>query len=48
MLNILENFDIAGMGFGSPEYMHLFIEAKKLAFEDRANIISIPHLTNYR
>ncbi|MBT4410099.1 MAG: gamma-glutamyltransferase [Bacteroidetes bacterium] len=36
MLNILEGYDIAGMGFGSVEYMHLFIEAKKLAFEDRA------------
>lgn len=36
MLNILEGYDIAEMGFGSSEYMHLFIEAKKLAFEDRA------------
>ena len=42
MLNILENFDIAGMGFGSPEYMHLFIEAKKLAFEDRAKFYADP------
>lgn len=40
MLNILENYDIASMGFGSPEYMHLFIEAKKLAFEDRAKYYS--------
>ncbi len=40
MLNILENYDIANMGFGSPEYMHLFIEAKKLAFEDRAKYYS--------
>lgn len=42
MLNILENYDIAEMGFGSPEYMHLFIEAKKLAFEDRAKFYSDP------
>ena len=42
MLNILENFDIADMGFGSPEYMHLFIEAKKLAYEDRAKYYSDP------
>ncbi|WP_372948939.1 gamma-glutamyltransferase [Mariniphaga sp.] len=42
MLNILENFDIGSMGFGSPEYMHLFIEAKKLAFEDRAKFYSDP------
>lgn len=40
MLNILENYDIASMGFGSDEYMHLFIEAKKLAFEDRAKFYS--------
>ncbi|MEM6264110.1 MAG: gamma-glutamyltransferase [Bacteroidota bacterium] len=36
MLNILEAYDIRSMGFGSKEYLHLFIEAKKLAFEDRA------------
>jgi gamma-glutamyltranspeptidase/glutathione hydrolase len=42
MLNILENYDIAEMGFGSPKYMHLFIEAKKLAFEDRAKYYSDP------
>lgn len=42
MLNILENFDIGSMGFGSPEYMHLFIEAKKLAFEDRAKFYADP------
>ena len=42
MLNILENFNIAKMGFGSPEYIHLFTEAKKLAFEDRAKYYSDP------
>jgi gamma-glutamyltranspeptidase / glutathione hydrolase len=36
ILNILEGFDIAGMGFGSREYIHTFLEAKKLAFEDRS------------
>ncbi len=36
ILNILEGFDIASMGLYSPDYVHLFIEAKKLAFEDRA------------
>ena len=36
ILNILETFDVAGMGFGSTAYVHTFLEAKKLAFEDRA------------
>ena len=48
ILNILENYDIRNMGFDSVEYIHLFVEAKKLAFEDRAkyyadsNFSSIP------
>ncbi len=37
ILNILEGYDIASMGWNSPEYVHLFVEAKKLAFEDRAH-----------
>jgi gamma-glutamyltranspeptidase / glutathione hydrolase len=36
ILNIIEGFDVASMGLYSPEYVHHFIEAKKLAFEDRA------------
>jgi gamma-glutamyltranspeptidase/glutathione hydrolase len=36
ILNILEGFDIGSMGFGSAEYVHALVEAKKLAFEDRA------------
>jgi len=36
MLNILENFDISSLRPNSAEHLHLFIEAKKLAFEDRA------------
>ena len=36
ILNILEGLDIASMGFGSAEYIHAFVEAKKLAYEDRA------------
>jgi len=36
ILNILEGFDIKSMGFGSAEYLHTLVEAKKLAFEDRA------------
>ena len=36
ILNILEPFDIAALGPNSAQHLHLFIEAKKLAFEDRA------------
>lgn len=42
MLNILEGFDIKGMGFGSQEYIHHLVEAKKLAFEDRAKFYADP------
>ena len=36
ILNILERFDIESMGFGTSEYIHLFTEAKKVVYEDRA------------
>jgi gamma-glutamyltranspeptidase/glutathione hydrolase len=42
ILNILEGYDIASMGFGSADYIHTFTEAKKLAFEDRAKYYSDP------
>lgn len=36
MLQILKNFDLQAMGFNTPESIHTLVEAKKLAFEDRA------------
>ena len=36
MLQILEGYDFSTIEFGSAEHLHLFTEAKKLAFEDRA------------
>ncbi len=36
MLNILEGYDLSSKGFASEETLHLMIEAKKLAYEDRA------------
>jgi len=41
-LNILENFDLAAHPLGSPESMHLRIEAVKLAFADRNRFIADP------
>jgi len=42
MLNIMEAYDIKEMGFGSAEYLHLLVETKKLAFEDRAKFYADP------
>ena len=42
ILNILEGFDLSEVEFGSPEHVHLFVEAKKLAFEDRARHYADP------
>nr|WP_299388561.1 gamma-glutamyltransferase [Allomuricauda sp.] len=36
MLQILKGYDFSNIAFGSAEHLHLFTEAKKLAFEDRA------------
>ncbi len=42
MLNILEGYDLKSLGFQTAEYIHLFLEAKKLAFADRDRYISDP------
>ena len=42
ILGILEGYDIAGLGFGSIDHLHYFLEAKKLAFEDRARFYADP------
>ncbi|MFQ5693549.1 MAG: gamma-glutamyltransferase family protein, partial [Nitrospinota bacterium] len=42
ILNILEGYDLRSMGFGSAEHIHYFVEAKKLAFEDRARFYADP------
>ena len=43
MLNILENFNLREMGFQSPASTHAQIEAKRLAYEDRARFYADPH-----
>ncbi len=42
MLNILEGFDLKGMGRDSAAFWHTMVEAKKLAFEDRARYLADP------
>lgn len=42
MLNILEGYNLQGLGYQSPDYLHLLLEAKKLAFADRDQYISDP------
>jgi gamma-glutamyltranspeptidase / glutathione hydrolase len=42
MLNLLEPYDLRSMGAGSAEYLHLLVEAKKLAFADRAKYYADP------
>ncbi len=41
-LRILEGYDLASMGHNSPEYIHLLIEAAKLAFADRETYYGDP------
>ena len=43
MLNIIENFDLREMGFQSAASLHTQIEAKRLAYEDRARYYADPH-----
>jgi gamma-glutamyltranspeptidase/glutathione hydrolase len=42
MLNLLEHFDIAALEPNSAEHIHLLVEAKKLAYEDRARYYADP------
>ena len=42
ILNILEGYDFSRIAFGSAEHVHLFTEAKKIAFADRARFYADP------
>lgn len=42
MLTILEGYDLKRLGHNSADYLHLLLEAKKLAFEDRARYYADP------
>ena len=42
MLQLVKAFDLRAAGFGSPDHLHWLVEAKKLAFEDRARFYADP------
>jgi gamma-glutamyltranspeptidase/glutathione hydrolase len=45
MLNMIQQFDVRSMGFQSPQALHIQIEAKRLAYEDRARYYADPHFS---
>jgi gamma-glutamyltranspeptidase/glutathione hydrolase len=42
MLNLLEGFDLASIGHSSADWWHLFVEAKRLVYADRARYYADP------
>jgi gamma-glutamyltranspeptidase/glutathione hydrolase len=42
MLNIIEGYDLKSFGYHSGDYLHVLLEAKKLAFADRDTYVSDP------
>jgi gamma-glutamyltranspeptidase / glutathione hydrolase len=42
MLNLIEDHDLKAMGRNSPDFWHLLVEAKKIAFADRARYYADP------
>jgi len=46
ILKLMEPHDVTAMGFGSADYVHLFLEAKKIAYEDRARFYADPHFSD--
>jgi len=42
MLNLIEPYDLTSMGHNSGDYLHRLIEAKKIAYEDRARFYADP------
>ncbi len=47
MLQILEKFDLRAMGFGSADSMMAQVEAKRIAFADRARFYADPAFTRF-
>ncbi len=45
-LNVIRQYDMAALGFGSAESIHLMVEAKKMAFADREAYVADPDYIN--
>ncbi len=43
MLNILEDYDVSALGFGTADGLHLLIEVIKIGFEDRRTYMGDPN-----
>jgi gamma-glutamyltranspeptidase/glutathione hydrolase len=48
MLALLEGFDLAALGAGSAEALHLMVEAKRLAYADRLRHMGDPNFVPFR
>ncbi len=46
MLNMLEPYDVGALGYGTPETVHLMIEAQRRAYADRAEFLGDPDFVN--
>ncbi|MBG0812201.1 gamma-glutamyltransferase [Methylosinus sp. H3A] len=46
ILNILEGYDLAALGFHTPQSSHLLVEAERRAFFDRNNSLGDPDFVN--
>jgi gamma-glutamyltranspeptidase/glutathione hydrolase len=47
MLNLMEGFDLASLGHNSAEAIHLMVEAKKIAYDDRNRLAGDPKLVDW-
>jgi gamma-glutamyltranspeptidase/glutathione hydrolase len=46
ILNVLEGYDMRGLGFHSAESVHLMVEAMRYAYKDRNNVLGDPAFTH--
>jgi gamma-glutamyltranspeptidase len=46
MLNIIEGYNLKALGYQTAAYLHILLEAKKLAFADRDSYVSDPAFVN--